>query len=79
MRTRSPSPPERIQANGHDYLMVDLVSDGPIDEQQGKQRILAAILDENGQAWFVKMTGEDATVDAQKSAFIDFLRGLKIP
>jgi hypothetical protein len=70
---------QRIQANGHDYLMVDLVSDAPIDEQQGKQRILAAILDENGQAWFIKMTGEEATVDAQKSAFVDFLHGLKIP
>jgi hypothetical protein len=70
---------QRIQANGHDYLMVDLVSNGPIDEQQGKQRILGAILDENGHAWFIKMTGEDATVDAQKSAFSDFLHSLKIP
>ena len=70
---------EHIQADGHDYLMVDLVSEAPIDEQQGKQRIIAAILDENGRAWFIKMTGEDATVAAQKSAFTDFLRGLKIP
>jgi hypothetical protein len=70
---------QRIQANGHDYLMVDLVSVGPIDEQKGKQRILGAILDENGQAWFIKMTGEEATVDAQKSAFVEFLHGLKIP
>ncbi len=70
---------ERVQANGHDYLMVDLVSDAPIDEQQAKQRILAAILDENGRAWFIKMTGEDAAVAAQKSAFENFLRSLKIP
>ena len=70
---------EHVQANGHDYLMVDLVSEAPVDEQQGKQRILAAILDENGRAWFIKMTGEDAAVAAQKSAFTDFLRGLKIP
>ncbi len=70
---------QRIQANGHDYLMVDLVSDAAIDEEQGKQRILGAILDENGQAWFIKMTGEDAAVAAQKSAFVDFLQGLKIP
>jgi len=70
---------ERVQASGHDYLVVDLVSDAPIDAQQGKQRILAAILDENGRAWFIKMTGEDAAVAAQKGAFTDFLRGLKIP
>jgi hypothetical protein len=68
-----------VRANGHDYLMVDLVSDRPIDEKQEKQRILGAILDENGRAWFIKMTGDDATVAAQKNAFTDFLRGLKIP
>ena len=70
---------EHVQANGHDYLVVDLVSDAPIDAQQEKQRILAAILDENDRSWFIKMTGEDAAVAAQKSAFTDFLRGLKIP
>ncbi|HXA09128.1 MAG TPA: hypothetical protein VNW28_04055 [Chthoniobacterales bacterium] len=70
---------EHVTANGHDFLTVDLVSDAPIDAQQGKQRILAAILDENERAWFIKMTGEDAAVTAQKSAFTDFLRGLKIP
>jgi hypothetical protein len=68
---------EHVTANGHDYLVVDLVSDAPIDG--GKQRILAAILDENDRAWFIKMTGEDAAVASQKDAFIDFLSGLKIP
>ena len=70
---------EHVRASGHDYLVVDLVSEGPIDGQEGKQRILAAILDENGRAWFIKMTGEDATVEGQKSTFTDFLRDLKIP
>jgi len=70
---------EHVQANGHDFLVVDLASEAPIDEQQGKQRILAAILDENGRSWFIKMTGEDAAIAAQKDAFTDFLRGLKIP
>jgi hypothetical protein len=70
---------QHVQANGRDYLMVDLVSDSPVDEQHGKPRILAAILDENGQAWFIKMSGEEATVAAQKSAFVEFLKGLKIP
>ena len=67
---------EHVRANGHDFLVVDLVSEGPIDVAQGKQRILAAILDENGRSWFIKMTGEDAAVTAQKSAFIGFLRAL---
>ena len=68
---------ERVTANGHEYLVVNLVSDVPIDGE--KRRILAAILDENDRAWFIKMTGEDAAVASQKGAFTDFLSGLKIP
>ncbi len=68
---------EHITANGHDFLLVDLASEQPVKGE--KQRILAAILDENERSWFIKMTGEDAAVASQKSAFTDFLRGLKIP
>ncbi len=70
---------EHVQANGHDFLLFDLVSEKPIGEGGEKQRILAAILDENDHSWFIKMTGEDAAVAAQKNAFNDFLRSLKIP
>ncbi len=70
---------EHVPANGHDYLLFDLVSAAPLAEKKEKERILAAILNENGHAWFIKMTGEDAAVAAQKSAFTDFLRGLTIP
>jgi hypothetical protein len=68
---------EHLTANGHDFLVVDLASDQPINGE--KQRIVAAVLDENDRSWFIKMTGEDAAVAAQKSGFTDFLRGLKIP
>jgi hypothetical protein len=70
---------EHITANGRDYLVVDLVSDAPMSEKQEKQRILAAILDEGGRAWFIKVMGEDQAVESQKSAFTDFLQSLKIP
>ncbi len=70
---------EHIQANGHDYLVVDLASAAPIGDPPEKQRIIAAILDENERSWFIKMTGDDVAVAAQKSAFTDFLRSLKIP
>ena len=70
---------EHLQINGHDFLLVDLASEKPIGAEGEKQRILAAILDENEHSWFIKMTGEEAAVAAQKPAFIDFLRGLKIP
>jgi len=68
---------EHVTANGHDFLVVDLASDQPVNGE--KQRILAAILDENDRSWFIKMTGEEAAVASQKNAFTDFLRGLKIP
>ena len=57
---------EHIKANGHAFLLVDLVSDRPIGDQNEKQRILAAILDENDYSWFIKMTGEDQAVVSQK-------------
>jgi hypothetical protein len=70
---------EHVTANGHDFLVIDLVSDGPLGAQNEKQRILAAILDENDHSWFIKMTGEGEAVASQKSAFIGFLRSLTIP
>ncbi len=70
---------EHVKGNGHDYLVVDLVSDAPMGDKQEKERILAAILDESDHSWFIKMIGEDAAVESQKSAFTDFLRSLKIP
>ena len=68
---------EHVRANGHDFLLVDLASEEPINGE--KQRILAAVLDENERSWFIKMTGENTAVASQKGAFTDFLRGLKIP
>jgi hypothetical protein len=70
---------EHLRANGHDFLIVDLVSDTPMGDQREKQRILAAILDENDRSWFIKMTGEDTAVESQKSAFTNFLQSLKLP
>lgn len=70
---------QHVKVNGHDFLMVDIVSDKPMGDQNEKQRIIAAILDENNRSWFVKMTGQDEAVASQKAAFIEFLRSLKIP
>ena len=68
-----------VSANGHDYLVFDIAGDQPTGDPPAKQRILAAILNENGNSWFIKMTGDDAIVAGQKAAFADFLRSLKIP
>ena len=68
-----------IKANGHDFLVVDLASSAPVGNPPEKQRILAAILDENGNSWIIQMTGEEAAVASQKNAFLNFIRSLKIP
>ena len=70
---------EHVKANGHDYLVVDLVSDAPMGDKQEKERIMAAILDEGDRSWFIKMIGEEAAVESQKAAFISFLQSLKLP
>jgi hypothetical protein len=70
---------EHVKANGHDFLVVDIVSDAPIGAQNEKQRIIAAILDEQDRSWFIKMMGEDKAVASQKDEFENFLRSLKIP
>ena len=69
---------EHVQANGHDFLVVDIVSAGPLGEKKEKQRILAAILDAPDRSWFIKMMGEDEAVASQKAAFLDFLRSLQV-
>jgi hypothetical protein len=40
-------------------------------------RILATILHRDGTAWFFKMTGDDALVEQQKLAFIEFLKSVR--
>src|SRR5262249_41086468 len=70
---------EHLKTNGHDFLLVDLESDAPLNDQPDKQRILAAITSQKDHCWFVKMTGAAAAVDLQKTAFRDFLQSLKLP
>jgi hypothetical protein len=42
-------------------------------------RILAAVLNREGTAWFFKMTGDDNLVAKQKSAFVGFLNSVTFP
>ena len=68
-----------IQARGHDFVMVDLLSNAPVVQQKAKERMLAAILTGKNQSWFVKLTGPDALVTAQRDAFIGLLKSLTVP
>jgi hypothetical protein len=67
-----------VNANGHDFLVTDLVSAEPLPPSNRKMRIVAAASQQGEQTWFVKMTGDVDLVEAQKNHFLDFLRNLSI-
>jgi hypothetical protein len=68
-----------LEANGHDYLLVDLIGTQPAMAQKSKARILVAMLSENNQSWFIKMIGPDKVVAAQRDAFLGLVKNLRIP
>ncbi len=46
-------------------------------EPQPDSRLLAAVVEGNQGPWFFKLTGPDATLDAQREAFLGMLRGVR--
>ncbi|MFO1478120.1 MAG: hypothetical protein U1F98_15900 [Verrucomicrobiota bacterium] len=59
-------------------LPAELYDQGGKSPSSGDpMRILAVILHRDDMAWFFKMTGDDALVAQQKSAFVDFLKSLQ--
>ena len=63
-----------LNANGLTLLVVDLAG-GPADHPL---RLLGAILPYEGATWFFKLTGPDRLVANEKTAYLDFLRTIKI-
>ncbi|MBI4248660.1 MAG: hypothetical protein HY611_04085 [Elusimicrobia bacterium] len=55
---------------------VDFVSSAPL-EGKHKRRVLAAVLEQSGQSWFFKMSGDDPAVAAGRPDFIRFLESLR--
>jgi hypothetical protein len=45
----------------------------------GNKRMIGAIVPRNGSTWFYKLTGGAEGAEAQKAAFIEFLRSSKHP
>jgi hypothetical protein len=54
--------------------LFDMASAAPLDGGQWPLRVLVAMLERDGTAWFFKMTGPDSLVQAQRPAFLDFLK-----
>ena len=64
---------ETISAGGLSFTFVDLAG----QTSGAPMRMLAAIAELEGQSWFFKLTGPDAGIAAEKTAFIAFLRTVK--
>ncbi|MEM7048304.1 MAG: hypothetical protein AAF604_01540 [Acidobacteriota bacterium] len=74
---------ETFESNGLRVTWLDVAGTmlpstmgvGPT-ERQPNFRMLAAVIEGPGGPWFFKATGPDATLAAQRDAFVEMLRGL---
>lgn len=68
-----------IKIQDREVLLVNMLSSNTLANKRFRTRILGAILIKGGNSWFFKMMGDDALVEEQKDAFIDFVKSTKIP
>ena len=62
---------QKLDVNGAPATVVDFANDAT-----GK-RLLVATISHGGNSWFFKMTGDLPVVEAQKAAFLDFVKSVK--
>jgi len=60
---------EKVTIAGQDAELFDI-------EGTGSNRIIASVLNREDTAWFFKITGDAALVEAQKTAFVAFLKSV---
>jgi hypothetical protein len=71
----SQQPLESMVVDGQPAQLLDLVGpEGAGDA--GRQRMLVVLLARDDLTWFVKMTGPNGFLDAQKRTFVDFARSI---
>jgi hypothetical protein len=66
---------ESVHVGSDPADLYDIAGQNPTSG--GAARILATILHRGGTAWFFKMTGDDALVEQQKQAFVEFLKSVQ--
>lgn len=75
---------ETFEANGHPVTVVDVkgtllpstMGSGPA-EPQPNSRLLGAVVETPGGPWFFKATGPEATMAAERDAFLSMLRNVR--
>lgn len=68
---------ERVAGPAGEFLVVDLLSDGPVPEGGRRVRLFGAILKQPAQTWFFKLMGEADLVASQRNAFLGFLQSVR--
>jgi hypothetical protein len=64
---------ESVDTNGLHIIIVDVAGQMPA----GEQRILAGLVSWQGATWFFKMAGPGPVVEAEKPAFLAFLKTVR--
>lgn len=67
----------QIRIADHSVTLVDLVSASPVIDGKYRGRISAAILPQDDQTWFFKLSGEDSLVGKEKAAFLEFVKSVR--
>src|SRR5437016_515957 len=67
---------EKVPVGSAQGELYDMVSEGQLNEEKSKSRILVASVTGEGATWIVKMTGPDEVVGKEKAAFRSFLQSL---
>ncbi len=67
----------KAQIGGAEGKLFDMAAQAASEGETSPLRVVVALLDREGSAWFFKMTGPDALVSAQKTAFLEFLKSIE--
>jgi hypothetical protein len=66
-----------VEVNGINATVVDFTNPTPPAGKKHPQRMIVATIPHSGSSWFVKMTGDEPAVAAQKDAFLKFVSSIK--
>ncbi len=66
---------QAVEVTGQPAELYDIAGKNP--GSGDSMRVLGVILHRDDVAWFFKMTGDDALVEAQKPALVEFLKSVK--
>jgi len=70
---------KEIAPGGRRMFLVDFTSRDNLILDKFKKRVLAAVWPDGETTWFIKMMGEEATVEEARPALLKFLESLKTP